>query len=122
VASRAGPAAWSAPELAEELRMRSGARLFMLRPETLLVHAGRVFDFEVSAESLSEVKRVDEQLATPDRKQESDSGWTSDTLQVLLERLDSEGWVVQAHDPHLTAELSHSRERLKRQGSNECGR
>jgi len=80
------------PELADELRRRSGTRLFMLRPESLLDHAGRVFEFEVSAESLTEVKRVDDQLASRDRNRES-GGWTSDALQVLLERLESEGWI-----------------------------
>lgn len=91
------------PELADEMRSRAGVRLFMLRPESLLVHAGRVLEFEVSEESLTEVKRVDE-LASRDRKAGSDSGWTREALQLLLERLATEG-PVQAAVIRLAAQM-----------------
>jgi hypothetical protein len=91
------------PELADELRTRAGTRLFMLRPESLLRVAGRVLEFEVSDESLTEVKRVEEQLASRSRTADADSGWTSDTLSALLERLAEEGWSVQADVIRLAA-------------------
>jgi hypothetical protein len=46
-------------ELVEELRDRTGARLFMLRPESLLLHAKKVLRVKVNDTSVQDVERVD---------------------------------------------------------------
>ena len=46
------------PELVEELRKRARTRLFMLRPESLLVHAQTALKIEVAKESVQDVERV----------------------------------------------------------------
>jgi hypothetical protein len=50
------------PELVSELRDRVGTRLFMLRPESLLVHARDVLNLAISDESVEDVERVDRAL------------------------------------------------------------
>ncbi|MDP9203295.1 MAG: PIN-like domain-containing protein [Gemmatimonadota bacterium] len=70
------------PELVEELKARAGARLFMLRPESLLFHARSVLQVEVSAESLQEVERVDRFVSIG-----GSGGWTTASLDALLQRL-----------------------------------
>lgn len=72
-------------ELAEELRARSGGRLFMLRPESLLVHARRVLEVDVREESLRDVERVERFASSRDL-----GGWTPHAVQQLMERLGRE--------------------------------
>jgi PIN like domain len=47
------------PELVQELKEFAGARLFMLRPETLLLQARQILRIKVHDESLQDVERVD---------------------------------------------------------------
>jgi hypothetical protein len=48
------------PELAEEMRNVAGTRLFMLRPESLLLHARRILQVNVRDESVDDIERVAE--------------------------------------------------------------
>jgi PIN like domain len=50
------------PELAYEMRIIAGVRLFMLRPESLLVHAGNILGIRVSSESVRDAQRVTSEL------------------------------------------------------------
>lgn len=72
-------------ELVEELQARAGVRLFMMRPESLLLHAKEALDVTVSDESLQDVERVDRSLS-----REETGGWTQDAIQELLDRLSNE--------------------------------
>jgi predicted nucleic-acid-binding protein len=78
-------------ELVEEMRSRAGVRLFMLRPESLLLHARYVLEVEVRDESVQDVERVDRFLATGES-----GGWTAEALQELLDRLSTRGPVQAA--------------------------
>jgi hypothetical protein len=73
------------PELVEELRRHVGVRLFMLRPESLLMHARDVLRVDVQEESVQDVERVDRVLSTG-----GSGGWTQDAVHELLTRLDVE--------------------------------
>ncbi|WP_169515800.1 PIN-like domain-containing protein [Amycolatopsis nigrescens] len=57
------------PELAEELRRHAGVRLFMLRPESLLMRARDVLRVDIQEESVHDAERVDRarssSLSTP---------------------------------------------------------
>jgi hypothetical protein len=66
--------------LVEELRYHVGVRLFMLRPESLLLHARDVLHVDVQEESVQDVERVDRVLSL--------AGWTHEAVQELLTRLD----------------------------------
>jgi hypothetical protein len=46
------------PELVHEMHAVAGVRLFMLRPESLLFHAGKLLGISVSKESVQDVQRV----------------------------------------------------------------
>jgi predicted nucleic acid-binding protein len=70
------------PELAEEMRAEAGSRLYLLRPESLLVHARRVLQVEVHDESVKDVERVTEA---------ENGGWTFDTIGQFLSKLAHEG-------------------------------
>jgi hypothetical protein len=78
-------------ELVDEMRSRAGAKLFMLRPESLLLHARYVLEVEVRDESVQDVERVDRFLATGES-----GGWTAEALQELLDRLTTRGPVQAA--------------------------
>jgi hypothetical protein len=52
------------PELAHEMRATAGARLFMLRPESFLLHASKILGIKISSESVQEVQRVTVQAAS----------------------------------------------------------
>jgi predicted nucleic-acid-binding protein len=78
-------------ELVEEMRSRAGVRLFMLRPESLLIHARQVLAVNVREESVQDVERVDRFLAAGES-----GGWTAETLQELLDRLSTRGSVQAA--------------------------
>jgi hypothetical protein len=70
------------PELAEEMRAETGCRLYLLRPESLLLHARRVLQVEVLDESVKDVERVTEA---------ENGGWTFDTIGQFLSKLAHEG-------------------------------
>lgn len=66
------------PELAQEMRAETGGRLFMLRPESFLVHARRILQVQVDDESVKDVERVTEA---------ENGGWTFDTIGQFLAKL-----------------------------------
>jgi hypothetical protein len=51
------------PELADEASEVAGVRLFMLRPESLLVLAGRILRISVRDESVEDIERIDNYLS-----------------------------------------------------------
>jgi len=57
-----GQARGPLPELAHEMRAIAGVRLFMLRPESLLVHAGNVLGIRVSNDTVQDAQRVTAEL------------------------------------------------------------
>jgi hypothetical protein len=57
-----GEAKGPLPELAHEMRQMAGVRLFMLRPESLLVHAGDILGIRVSDDTVQDAKRVTDEL------------------------------------------------------------
>jgi hypothetical protein len=57
-----GEAKGPLPELAYEMRAVAGVRLFMLRPESLLVHAGNVLGIRVSNDTVKDAQRVTAEL------------------------------------------------------------
>ncbi len=75
-------------ELVDEMRTRAGVSLFMLRPESLLVHAGQVLEIEVRQESVQDVGRVERSLSTSET-----GGWDPVSLQEFMDRLSIEGRV-----------------------------
>lgn len=48
------------PELVQEMRLSVGVRLFMMRPETLLLHGSQILQVEVREESVEDIERVTE--------------------------------------------------------------
>jgi hypothetical protein len=52
------------PELVEEMRQATGVRLFMLRPDSLLVHARQALQVEVRDESVEDIERVASEQAS----------------------------------------------------------
>jgi hypothetical protein len=50
-------------DLARELRERVGTQLYMLRPESLLVHAQHILRVKVSEESVQDLERVERSLS-----------------------------------------------------------
>lgn len=74
------------PELAEEMRKVAGTRLFMLRPESLLLHARQILQVEVRDESVHDIERVAEG---------ENGGWSIDAIGQFLARLSQEGWSAQ---------------------------
>lgn len=74
------------PELVEEMQQAAGVRLFMLRPESLVVHVRQVLQVKVRDESVQDIERVADS---------ENGGWTTDTLAQLLSRLSAEGWSAQ---------------------------
>ena len=57
-----GEAKGPLPELANEMREVAGVRLFMLRPESLLVNAGNILDISVSNATVKDAQRVTTEL------------------------------------------------------------
>jgi hypothetical protein len=53
-----GEARGPLPELVHEMRKIAGVRLFMLRPESLLVHAGNALGIRVSNDTVNDARRV----------------------------------------------------------------
>ena len=56
-----GEAKGPLPELVHEMRAIARVRLFMLRPESLLVHAGVALGLDISQESIQDAQRVSSQ-------------------------------------------------------------
>jgi PIN like domain len=86
-------------ELVDELTGRVGVRLFMLRPQSLLLHASKVLDIEVPDSSVQDVKRVDSSLAEeqlPADEGAVGGGWTAESMGTLLSLLAIEGPVQEA--------------------------
>jgi PIN like domain len=73
-------------ELVAEMRDRCGARLFMLRPATLLSLAREHLDVDVREESVDATNRVERLL----EDQLEDGGWHARALDELLVRLTRE--------------------------------
>jgi hypothetical protein len=46
------------PELVDEMRVSAGVRLFMIRPETLLLYGSQVLQVKVREESVEDIERV----------------------------------------------------------------
>ncbi|MFA1544591.1 PIN-like domain-containing protein [Actinomadura monticuli] len=78
-------------ELVDELRVNAGVRLFMLRPDSLMVQARKALQVEVSDESVDDIGRVDRALADT-----AYGGWTTDALGEILDLLGAEGRMEQA--------------------------
>lgn len=86
-------------ELVDELTERVGVRLFMLRPQSLLLHASKVLDIEVLDSSVQDVKRVESSLAggqLPTDEGAVGGGWTAESMGMLLGLLAIEGPVQEA--------------------------
>jgi PIN like domain len=80
------------PELVEELRDRSGARLFMLRPAQLLELGRELLAVTIHDESVKDAARVDRLLSDRDGLL-PDGGWTEEAIVELLDQLREEGAV-----------------------------
>jgi len=89
-----GEARGPRPELALELHQRCGTRLFMTRPESLLILVRRVLAYAVKDETVSEVSRVDD-LTVGTAINLASRGWTSRGLQAIMKGLDA-NYPVQA--------------------------
>jgi hypothetical protein len=76
-------------ELVEEMRRRSGRRLFMLRPTRLLDYARSILNVPIRPESVEDADRVDKLVAEFERKL-PDGGWAPASLEALLDRLEDE--------------------------------
>jgi hypothetical protein len=59
-----GQAKGPRPELVYEMQQIAGVKLFMLRPESLLKHAGDIFGITISEESIEDVQRVSGNVST----------------------------------------------------------
>lgn len=120
------------PELAEEARNAANVRLFMMRPESLLILAQRILRIKVRDESVEDIERIDQYLSEalrpslesirdswPDILQEMKSrsrvGWLllsnatitsldGDVLTLEFPRSgDVKGWASSRYDRTLTA-------------------
>lgn len=78
-------------ELIDEFARRAHKRLFMLRPESLLVHAARVLQVDVREESVQDAERVERVQSNGDI-----GGWTPSSLLMLMDQLEREGPVQAA--------------------------
>jgi hypothetical protein len=78
-------------ELVDEMRKVAGVRLFIIRPESLLLQARQALQVTVRDQSVQDVERVDRFLA-----EDEFGGWNIDALTELLSRLELEGWRAQA--------------------------
>jgi PIN like domain len=69
-----GEAKGPLPELVYEMRETAGVRLFMLRPESLLVHAGNILGIRISDNTLQDAKRVTDEPMHTYSNVEEDTG------------------------------------------------
>jgi PIN like domain len=88
---------WRGPrlELVDELRDRTGTRLLMLRPDSLLKRAAETWDLNILDESFKDIARVDRVLGVG-----SSEGWSAQAVQELMRRLDQHGPVQAAAIRH----------------------
>jgi predicted nucleic acid-binding protein len=101
------------PELAREIRDVAGVRLFMLRPQSLLFHAGKAFSIEVSEATIKDVRRVttrSDELGILERLAETETNLPSLTERVgVLGRMVEEyGQLVAAATPAMSAAATSS--------------
>jgi hypothetical protein len=89
-------------ELVDEMRARTGGRLFMTRPTRLLSLAREVLEVTVREESVADADRVDRLLAEPEPTLPG-GGWDAGSILTLLRRLDDEA-PVQAEAIKLAAQ------------------
>lgn len=82
-------------ELVQEMRARTGSRLFMLRPPSLLSLAAEVLSVAVHDESVTNTDRIDRLSADRDRSARG-GGWTAEALEKLLAQLEAEAPVQAA--------------------------
>lgn len=73
-------------ELAEEMRQRSGRRLYMLRPTSLLDYARTALGVNVRDESVQDAGRV-ERFLSESEEELPEGGWDAEALEDLLSRL-----------------------------------
>lgn len=66
-----GQARGPRPELVRELKEHANVKLYMLRPESLLLRARQALKIDVRDESLQDAERVDRSLTDADRVRES---------------------------------------------------
>jgi hypothetical protein len=84
-------------ELVDELSGRAGVRLFLLRPQSLLLYAAQVLDIEVPDSSVQDVERVDTSLAAGvPTDMGVAAGWSAESIRTLLSLLAVEGPVQEA--------------------------
>ena len=79
-------------ELVDELKRRAGVRLYMLRPESLLVQARHILQVDIRDETLQDVERVE----SLDESEEPTDEWPVEMIDELLSRLDQEAPVQAA--------------------------
>jgi hypothetical protein len=82
------------PELAQEIRQVTGNRLFMLRPQSLVLHARKIFNLEVRDESVKDIQRVADSES---------GGWNFETIGQFLARLSQQGRRAQEQAIRLAA-------------------
>lgn len=75
-------------ELVNEMRIRTGSRLFMLRPTRLLELARELLEVTVHDESVQDADRVDRLLS-----EDETGGWDGAAIEALLGQLHDEGAV-----------------------------
>jgi hypothetical protein len=66
------------PGLVQEMKAFAGVRLFMLRPESLLIQARQALQIDVSDESVQDAERVDRSLA----KASMAKGWFQNQIEL----------------------------------------
>jgi hypothetical protein len=82
-------------ELVEEMRRRSGGRLFILRPASLLLYASKLLEVTVREGSVQDAERVERFLSEGDETLPN-GGWTREVLRSFLARLATEAPVQDA--------------------------
>lgn len=71
------------PELVHEMREIANVRLFMTRPETLLLHAKDVLGKDVSNDSIRDVQRVSSQVDTRSNSESIDARYSAYEHRVM---------------------------------------
>lgn len=78
-------------ELSDEIRVRANSALYMLRPESLLIHARKVLDVAVREQSVQDVERVERSRSTSES-----AGWTREAVDEFFKRLEADSPVQAA--------------------------
>jgi hypothetical protein len=90
------------PELAQEMRQSTGHRLFMLRTQSFVLHARKIFGLDVHDDSVQDIRRVADTES---------GGWSFETMGQFLARLSQEGRRAQEQAIRLAALRGGSVER-----------